>query len=1281
MKKKFLMLLVFVVAFAFASLNANAELLRCAVLVNSTTGSKVYIGYDGKEITGDYAYETLRSQCAWHTAGDLCKKHLTKSTEEPIYGNYPTYAPQWHPGLANHHQDCAKSDKAYSAGGCYASALISARAVWETVNPKEIDLSTLNPDQKNQLIQMISQSPHHTNTYVDAASGQERGVDWVDNLVYIDGALDKSGPFNYIKFVTNQIDEICNEVKAHGYSGYASGYIMTGTKRFIKDTVTVEHNVSSMTLAQVQNSVSGNGGLLLSVKSPCPFTTNTHFITIMDYDASKGYLVIHGSKGAGGQYPSGWYDDSVISKCISGSGINNGIWSLHPDACITTGFVNDGCTCDTATGEYVYSKNENGNITTEKCNPATDKDKCKGFITNHSCPQTCSKTCSNNNGTYTCKDGNTCDEDKYKKECTHTCQTPEESGDGNYYCKESSPGKGDGDVCDKEKYMKQCKCDSIKDKCENNQNPTDPDCEEYNKYCVDCTPNIYMPATCNNFDIDSNEKGVISDIHQSNAGKYSCNSDVPKDMVKSCVINKNDAANNSFNATVSSGIDAGNRYCTVWCKDSYDFNVPTARTTKSGGYFTVSTKLSGTRDCYIAGTESNNYQGIDTIKFRNDIKELTDKMLADYTEYVRWKTALSNITSKQEGADGLTEACECDDDDDDDDAAASSSSGPGSTANITTDASAAITRFIETTPNMDVNLTKVDDGCCCDSYESCKATIYYVQQYSYKTYTAAYNVDGTISHIVEGSSLQSENIVSPDGEAKDASSCGSSGTCHDGSSEVVRGRIQPKVDEYKKAYESDLKEIKNRVKMYNSCTGTVTNSDNELYTEGWKNDMVDWNSKGPKVMMNYNENYLNKQPFDLAATYSSGDSSEMYCFGDTDATYKCVSGGSANSSSNALMDTNIIYCNESSCTTNSVKVGKSKWILKSKTQHASFKPDQDFAVRSQYGTIKLKAPECNGNDCLYTKLPSDALPVMLLTQTGVFPFSLGYYDIGQYGDSASKNVGRILAKGNAKTVVTAYTQKVKDGTYEKCSIANMEQTAGYVCHYLTNCDDCEFKCDPNGQCYFEECDDGNCKFICKDCVFDGDHATYSFRPVSLTNLFPNTTNREVSASYNWMNGYKGKLTREVVEKGRNFGSIKVVGGEEIYDTPEYSYQVTANNLANIRKYNDKAGTFTNEKIHRDYQSKVANKDSIHCSKMIINDLEYSVKCNSSFLDLVKVDKSLGTELKRPDINNRFILFTDILMKDTSFHSVCPTSCNLVNGVETCKSSCINRANAIGPSWK
>ena len=120
----------------------------------------------------------------------------------------------------------------------------------------------------------------------------------------------------------------------------------------------------------------------------------------------------------------------------------------------------------------------------------------------------------------------------------------------------------------------------------------------------------------------------------------------------------------------------------------------------------------------------------------------------------------------------------------------------------------------------------------------------------------------------------------------------------------------------------------------------------------------------------------------------------------------------------------------------------------------------------------------------------------------MFPFVLSYNKVGQ--SNKDNSLGRLISSGSTTSVLTEYTRKVNSGEYKKCSISTMQQQAGYVCHYLTNCDDhCQFKCDPDGTCYFEDCEDGNCKFTCRDCIFDGDSFTYSFRPVSLNSLFPN----------------------------------------------------------------------------------------------------------------------------------------------------------------------------------
>ena len=516
-----------------------------------------------------------------------------------------------------------------------------------------------------------------------------------------------------------------------------------------------------------------------------------------------------------------------------------------------------------------------------------------------------------------------------------------------------------------------------------------------------------------------------------------------------------------------------------------------------------------------------------------------------------------------------------------------------------------------------------------------------------------------------------------DGYAKDANSCPGSSQCKDGNRTTVEQRIQPYVDNYKSQYEAKLAEIKNQIRLYNSCTGTVTNSvDTSLNVTGWDNKMVEWSdANGPEIYLNYKEDYI-KKDFNtkLDANYSGiTNTTETYCFGDTDSTYRCVSGGSASSSSNATVGTNVVYCDDSTCTTKVIQVGKSNWIQKTKTQMASYNPNNDFSVRTQYGTVKFKEPACNGNDCLYTKLPNNAIPVSLLRETGVYPFVLSYSNVGQY--NVDNHLGRLVNK-SGNTVLEAYNSKVssKEKDYQSCKANTMQQSAGYVCHYLTNCDTCEFRCDPDGQCYFEDCEDGNCKFQCKNCIFDGNNNTYSFRTVSLNSLFPNERDKNDAGSYNWTNEFKGKITRNIIENG--YSRLNIPGGDEIYTTPEYSVKLTAMNLKNLKDYNKEVGSFTNDTIPDKYTKFTKNSgsrknSSLYCTNITLNGLNYSVKCNSSFLDIVENETShkYASSITRPDKDKRFTLFTELVDADPDLKSKCADY------------RCINRTNAIGPSWK
>ena len=97
------------------------------------------------------------------------------------------------------------------------------------------------------------------------------------------------------------------------------------------------------------------------------------------------------------------------------------------------------------------------------------------------------------------------------------------------------------------------------------------------------------------------------------------------------------------------------------------------------------------------------------------------------------------------------------------------------------------------------------------------------------------------------------------------------------------------------------------------------------------------------------------------------------------------------------------------------------------------------------------------------------------------------------------------------------------------------------------------------------------------------------------------------------------------------------------------------NLQNIRKYNKAVGSFSNSKLPTGSQTysnfaKYSNSnsnDAIYCSAITVNGIEYSVMCNSAFLDIIENEPTheFAIDSLRPSKENRFILFTDLIDVD------------------------------------
>ena len=815
----------------------------------------------------------------------------------------------------------------------------------------------------------------------------------------------------------------------------------------------------------------------------------------------------------------------------------------------------EGCTCNTENGVYEYKKYKNGSLQkAEYCDPATQD--CSSFISEYSCPATCTPA-------------------------PKVCQIVNKNNTKEYWC-------SDGQICENGKSQYEAECGSA----------------------INCTPNISVPSDCNNFNIDDTLTGIVSDINEVSS---SCNPDT--NQVTQCVLGKSDLTGQSFEATNEM---KDNPYCKVWCKESYEFDLPTAQLSQSGGYFTLSTKISGTRDCYTSSADDPNAP-IDYDKFKVDLKEKQNAVIDAWNEYNKWVEAVNKNGNEVHKTDthgpvGSKDCCD--------------------------------TKYEMIDGKLQATGCN-DSGC---SGGDTTTDDYYLYAWTY----TAYNHDGST---YLGSATHSSGTA-----GSCPSSCCTSSSCTDG----VDGTPQMSYFVAQKAAArtsliNAINAMYNVINVYNSCSEVITNNSTSSFVGGtftsseWSNNM----KFDPEVDFTYNEDYMsqmNGQFKEVANTKTSG-SKEVFCSNDIDGQYKC----SNPSSTVATTTVSYLNCDEGSCSWKTSKISNAKWIQKSKSYSAKYQPSNQFSTYTQYGTIKMKWDNCSGNDCLWTNLPENALPVSLLKETGVFPFKFEFKNIGQ--SNKTTDLGRLM--GNASSVIEAYAE-LPDS--EKCLLEGGKATsiteAGYVCHYLNNCThNCDFVCE-DGKCSYETpdkpCEDGKCELICPTCIIDG-KTTYSFRPVSLNNLFPN--NREIG--YNWNATHKAVATKKEIDEM----------DEAIYETPQYSYTLTPTNLKNIREYNDAASSYTNTTIPQDYQNDAKTNNAIYCEKLTLNGIEYSVKCNSSFLDIIE---NTGNEFAqntgdnkwiRPEESERFTLFTDADVQ------------NITNCGPASNYACLSRENGIGPSWK
>lgn len=721
--------------------------------------------------------------------------------------------------------------------------------------------------------------------------------------------------------------------------------------------------------------------------------------------------------------------------------------------------------------------------------------------------------------------------------------------------------------------------------------------QEYRVDCLDevnCTSTISMPSDC--VDLEGDERfdndgydATISDINQINT---SCNPDT--NQVKSCVLGKEDLTNQSFEST-NYELGEDNPYCSIWCNETYNFNLPTAKYSTSGGYFTLSMSIKGQRDCYVSSADDPN-QPINTQKFNEDLENARRAVIDAWNAYAPWKAASEKDSTPVELHCSYS-GRSCDDEDD------------------------------------------------CDSCDSgSKTETGYTKEWSWVEYDYNGNPSNHSDSYGPGTTDDGTCDCSIDAEANRDSE-------HDSLAQ-----------DYKEQLIDKIEELSRIIRQYNDCTGAITNTEYMNFISGITSSTANsnsWNNKmnfDPVVKYDYYEDYLNNRDGQFVMDESTANLDQLdveYFTGNIGETYgdSQDSNQGTNNLSSVTGTKSIFICNASGCNNVTINISNATWVRKTKTNEAEFKPNVYFSTYTQYGTIKVQ--DGPNNDYLWTNLPEGSFPVALIRETGVFPFKLTFYDVGQSNTNGS--LGRLMNGKDSNTVLVQLS-KVDDAL--KCNAPDIESTtvnAGYVCHYLNNCPGCDFICDDENNCEFEECEDGYCVMTCtdeNDChfIFDGANTTYNFRTVSLNNLFPN--DRDIG--YNWSKTSKAEATLNEISKGTDDSNP-----ESIYETPQYSFTLTPTNLRNIREYNDEAGSFTNTTMPDAVNNETA---ATVCEKVTINGITYPVKCQSTFLDLIETSgNKYATNVIRPDPddNNNWTLFSDT--------DYCP------NG------NCLG--DGIGPAWK
>jgi len=176
-------------------------------------------------------------------------------------------------------------------------------------------------------------------------------------------------------------------------------------------------------------------------------------------------------------------------------------------------------------------------------------------------------------------------------------------------------------------------------------------CEMYENYCRVCDTKFNMDTTC----VDITEKEFSSDeFKKDRKGTIEGPTDIALCILDDSV---NGRENNSrYLLSKDDKVvpfdpikQVGNPYCTVYCKEDYNMNLPAGRYVISGRYFTLGMNMDAKKTCYSTNIDYNRFNAdFEAAKAAISAATTNEDKLAAYNRYT---TVVNNINSCAAGWD------------------------------------------------------------------------------------------------------------------------------------------------------------------------------------------------------------------------------------------------------------------------------------------------------------------------------------------------------------------------------------------------------------------------------------------------------------------------------------------------------------------------------------------------------------------------------------------------------------------------------------------------------